>query len=359
MRTRVLRVDPLQPDPDAIGEAAATLRRGGLVAFPTETVYGLGAHAADARAVERIFAAKGRPATDPVIVHIASAADLDEIAEDVTEVALAVAQRFWPGPLTLILRKRAHVPAAVTAGLATVGVRVPSHPVAQALLHAARIPIAAPSANRFSRPSPTMAAHVLADLDGRIDLVIDGGDAPIGVESTILDLTVKPPLIRRPGGIAAAALAGLLPQVSASADRLSVDRAQLSPGQLLRHYAPRAPLTLYVGSSTRVSERMGEEARAAVARGNRVGILAPAEDLLTLAPRLAAVAAAGRVSTMRYGSRSDPASAAHELFRALRALDSEPLDCILASAAPGNDLAAAVVDRLTRAAEGRVVHLPE
>jgi L-threonylcarbamoyladenylate synthase len=355
--TRVVHVDAADPDPQAIADAAAILRGGGLVAFPTETVYGLGAHALDAAAVERIFAAKGRPATDPVIVHLASAAQLLDVARDVPACAGALADRFWPGALTLILPKRPEVPDAVTAGLPTVGVRVPSHPIAQRLLAAAGIPIAAPSANRFSKPSPTTAAHVVADLDGRIELVIDGGATSIGLESTILDLTVDPPIVRRPGGVPAEWLRALLPQVQSGHATLHAWVPQLAPGQLLRHYAPQAALTLYRGPIDAVTARVSADARTAAARGSRVGILAPEEDLLVMAPRLAAAAASGRITTERYGSRARPDLAAHELFGALRALDASGVDLIFASAPEEGELAAAVIDRLTRAAEGRVVKL--
>ena len=355
--TRVLRVDAENPDSAILNEAASVLVNGGLVAFPTETVYGLGAHALDTDAVERIFRAKGRPATDPVIVHLASVDQLTSVARNVPSITAALAEAFWPGALTLILEKQAAVPDAVTATLPTVAVRVPSHLVAHRLLTAVGIPIAAPSANRFSRPSPTTAAHVLDDLDGRIDLVLDAGPAPIGVESTILDLTVSPPVVRRPGGVSLNDLRELLPDVRHGSAMLDASVAQLAPGQLHRHYAPAARVTLYRGALDAVTERIGEDARSAAAAGARVGVLAPEEDLRALAPRLAAAAAAGRVSTARYGSRRDSAAAARDLFEALRTLDASGVDVILASAPEHGDLAEAVIDRLTRAAEGRVVKL--
>lgn len=353
--TRVLVIDPDRPERERIREAAAVILRGGLVAFPTETVYGLGAHALSQEAVTGIFRAKQRPATDPLIVHLASGAQLPAIAARVPPTADRLAARFWPGPLTLILEKAGAVPDVVTAGLPTVAVRVPSHPIAHALLAEAGVPIAAPSANRFSRPSPTTARHVLHDLEGRVDLVIDGGPTPIGVESTILDLTTSPPLVRRHGGVALEEIREVVPDARASTDILSADRAQPSPGQLLRHYAPRAPMTLYLGGADAVASRMAVEIRAAVASGRRVGVLAPAEDLKALAPRLAAVGAGGRVVTARCGSRRDRAAAARDLFGALRSLDDEQVDVIFASAPEGDGIDAAIVDRLTRASEGRVV----
>jgi L-threonylcarbamoyladenylate synthase len=357
MRTRVLRVDPTHPDPDVIAEAAAALSRGGLVAFPTETVYGLGANALDESAVDAIFRAKGRPATDPLIVHLAEGDLLPRIAQEIPDVVQELGRRFWPGPLTLILHKREVVPANVTAGLATVGVRVPSHPVARALLRQSGMPIAAPSANRFSKPSPTSAVHVIADLDGAIDVVLDAGATPIGVESTILDLTSFPPLVRRPGGVTLSELRTVLPDTQSITDVLGGAQTQPAPGQLQRHYAPRAPLTLYVGGIAHVAERVATDARTSAASGLRVGILSPEEDLVALAPRIAAVATAGRVVTARYGSRQNVEAAAHDLFRALREIDEAGVDVILASAPEDEDLGAAIIDRLTRAAEGRVVRV--
>jgi L-threonylcarbamoyladenylate synthase len=229
--------------------------------------------------------------------------------------------------------------------------------VARALLERAAIPVAAPSANRFSRPSPTTAAHVLADLDGRIDVLVDGGPTPIGVESTILDLTVSPPLVRRPGDVTLAEIREVLPDATARHESMGAAVPQPAPGQLLRHYAPHAPLTLFVGEVDAVATRVGRDARTAAAAGSRVGILAPEEDLMALAPALAAMAASGRFVTQRYGRRKDEKQAARELFAALRALDAEPVDLIFATAPDGADAWAAVVDRLTRAAEGRVVRV--
>lgn len=353
--TEVVRIDPQRPDLARIREVAAVLRDGGLVAFPTETVYGLGAHALNPAAVHRIFDAKGRPATDPMIVHLAAVDQLERVAQTVPPIARELAAAFWPGPLTLILAKQWSVPDVVTAGLPTVGVRVPSHRIAHALIAAAGVPVAAPSANRFSHPSPTLAEHVLADLDGVVDIVIDGGPTPLGVESTILDLTVTPPLVRRPGGVTLSDLRRIVPDAQGVAQTGDPTRAQAAPGQLLRHYAPRARLTLYLGAGEVVAERMGRDIRAALAAGLRAGVLGPEEDLIALAPRLAAVGPGGRVVTMRCGSRRDRDEAARDLFQALRALDAEGVDLIFASAPEGDGIDTAIVDRLTRAAEGRVI----
>ena len=194
-------VDPRAPDRELLRRAAALLKAGGLVAFPTEPVYGLGAHALDAAAVKKVFIAKDRPTWDPLIVHVKSLAMAVGLARRVPPLFDRLTTAFWPGPLTLIVEKSGRVPAEVTAGRPTVAMRLPRHPVAAALLHEAQLPIAAPSANRFGRPSPTCAAHVVADLGDRVDLILDAGPTPLGVESTILDLTVSPPAIRRPGGV--------------------------------------------------------------------------------------------------------------------------------------------------------------
>lgn len=354
MKTRVLAVDPQQPDPDVIDEAATALREGKLVAFPTETVYGLGADARDARAVQKIFDAKERPATDPLIVHIAHVGQVNQCASAFPADARKLALAFWAGPLTLILPKKPSIPDLVTAGLPNVALRAPSHRVARALVETAGFPIAAPSANRFSRPSPTTAAHVREDLDGRVDLILDGGPTDIGVESTIVDFSVDPPVVRRPGGLTFEQIQSLVPEVLLAHGQGKESEAQAAPGQLTRHYAPRAELTLYEGDWSGVVERIGADVRTAVARGSRVGILAPEEDLTALAPILASTAAAGRVEVRPYGSRRDIVRAARELFAALRDLDASGVSVILASS-PGNDgLALAIRDRLARAAEGRI-----
>ncbi len=243
MKTVVFTLDPAAPNAEAIAEAARVLREGGLVAFPTETVYGLGANALDASAVARIFAAKGRPANNPLIVHVADTRAARRVVADWPPLAAMLAERFWPGPLTLVLPKRDTVPDAVTASGPTVAVRVPAHPLAQALVRAAGVPIAAPSANRSTELSPTRAEHVLRGLDGRIDVLLDGGPTAGGIESTVLDLTATPPRLLRPGLLSIAELESVLGPLSRSLPS-SVETTQSlpSPGLLPRHYAPRTPL---------------------------------------------------------------------------------------------------------------------
>ena len=243
MTARVLTVTPKAPDPEAIAEAAAVLRAGGLVAFPTETVYGLGANALDETAVRRIFSAKGRPDFNPLIVHVADADKARELVTSWPEQASILAERFWPGPLTLVLPKMPVVPDAVTAGLGAVGIRVPAHPVALALIRAAKLPVAAPSANRFTELSPTSAEHVLKTLADRVDLVLDGGPTAVGIESTVLDLSGDAPRLLRPGMVSQAELESAIGAIGGP-PVVAPGAARLSPGMTERHYAPRAKVVL-------------------------------------------------------------------------------------------------------------------
>ena len=352
--TKVIKVDRDRPDPAAIEEASAALKAGKLVVFPTETVYGLGAHALDAAAVQKIFDAKERPANDPLIVHIAHIGQVNQCAIGMPAAARKLGLSFWAGPLTLVLKKKPAVPDLVTAGLDSVALRVPSHRVARALMEMAGVPVAAPSANRFSRPSPTTAAHVLEDLDGRVDLILDAGPTDIGLESTIVDFTSDPPMIRRPGGITFEQVHSLVPEVVFATQQGSDDQPQVAPGQLTRHYAPNAELTLYEGAEQAVRERVAADLRSITASGDRVGILAPEEDLKALAPEIAARAASGRIESIPYGSRSDLERSGRELYASIRALDATGVTRILAIGVGSDGIARAIHDRLMRAADGRI-----
>ncbi|MFN3928329.1 MAG: L-threonylcarbamoyladenylate synthase, partial [Thermoflexus sp.] len=269
--TEVVTVDPQHPDPEAIARAAEILRAGGLVAFPTETVYGLGADGLNPLALTRLFEAKGRPATDPVILHIADLEALPRLAREIPSAAWTLARRFWPGPLTMVLPKQAIVPDLVTAGLPTVAIRMPAHPVALALIRAAGTPIAAPSANRFGHTSPTTAQHVLEDLGSRIELILDAGPTPIGVESTVIDLTQPVPTILRPGGLPREALEAVVGPVAVF-DR-SVAGPAPAPGMLPKHYAPRAEMVVLIGPGQWVRARLRELAIRYLQEGYRVGAL--------------------------------------------------------------------------------------
>ena len=337
----IIVVDPGSPDPAGIARAAAVLRRGGLVAFPTETVYGLGADALNRDAIRRVFDAKGRPATDPLIVHVGGLDAVEALTVRVPPAAATLAARFWPGPLTLVLPRSDVVPDEVTAGLATVAIRVPRHPIALALIAAAGVPVAAPSANLFSRPSPTTAAHVLEDLGGRIDIVIDGGPTTVGVESTVLDLSREVPTILRPGAITREMLLGVLPRVDVGAG-IPDGGAMPSPGMLAKHYSPRAPLTLYEGAADAIVARIGADAAAAIAAGRSVGIIAADQDRIEV----------GRVVRVGPVDRLD--IVATRLYAALRELDAAGVDLILARQFPSDaGLGDAVRDRLRRASAGR------
>lgn len=326
-------MDPASPQPDVIERAAAVLRAGGLVVFPTETVYGLGANALDPAAVGRIFAAKGRPANNPLIVHVPDAATVSLVATAWPDVAGRLAHRFWPGPLTLVLPKRGEVPDSVTAGGPTVAVRVPAHPVAIALLRAAGIPVAAPSANPSNQLSPTRAEHVCRMLDGRVDLILDGGPTTGGIESTVVDVTCSPPRLLRPGLIGPAELQDVIgPLDRATAAAISPGAAQVSPGMLPRHYAPRTKLLCY--------ERGAREQVEAMSRaGSRVGWIAFASEAVRELPGVVSV----RLP-------SHPAGYAAHLFDALHRLDEAGLDVIVVEAPPAADEWLAVRDRLRRAA---------
>ncbi|HAJ35385.1 MAG TPA: threonylcarbamoyl-AMP synthase [Chloroflexi bacterium] len=350
--TQVFHVDPHHPDPAAIATVAQALAAGRLVAFPTETVYGLGANALDATAVARIFAAKQRPTTDPLIVHLADATQLARVAFDIPPVAPRLADRFWPGPLTLVLRRAPHVPPNVSAGRDTVAVRVPAHPVAHALLSACDLPIAAPSANLFSRPSPTTAQHVLDDLAGRVDIVLDGGTTTIGLESTVIDLTQTPPVLLRPGGVGVEALRMVLSDLRVPDAPLVTDAAEAAaaPGSQLKHYAPHAPLFLLRGDARTAVQFIHTVVSALHARGLRVGVLIPDEEFPDYTDL--------RAELVGLGPAHDLAMIGRYLFARLREVDSLGVNAILVRGVAednGGGLGPAIRDRLFRAAEGRVL----
>jgi L-threonylcarbamoyladenylate synthase len=329
----IITVHPTHPEPEVIDRAAAVLRRGGLVAFPTETVYGLGANALDERAVRRIYAAKERPGYNPLIAHVASIAGAARLAAEWPPIADRLARAFWPGPLTLVLPKRAEVPDAVTAGLDTVAIRMPAHPVALALIAAADLPIAAPSANRFTELSPTRAEHVARALGDRVDLIVDGGPTTVGIESTVVDVSGERAVLLRPGLISVDDLApitgALAPRPAPVPD--SVPRP--SPGMMERHYAPRAALRLFAPAER---QHAADLARQASAAGQTVGALllepfpAPIDHPIQMP--------------------STPAAYARELYAALHSLDERGCDVILVEHVPVTAAWEGVRDRLERGA---------
>lgn len=319
----------MPPNSAEIGRAVEILKAGGLVAFPTETVYGLGADASNPRAVRRIFEAKGRPADHPLIVHLASAAQLDDWAVEIPAAAHRLADRFWPGPLTLILKRAPAVISDVTGGQDTVGLRVPSHPLAQSLLRAFGGGIAAPSANRFGHVSPTTAQHVREELGDRVDLILDGGACEVGIESTIVDLSSGAPAVLRPGQISVQQIEEAL----GTAVQRAGTASPRASGTLAAHYAPRTPLLLAAG------EALEAIVRDRSLRG-RVGALARR-------PRPAGLAGVAWVV-----APGDPNAFAHDLYAALRDLDRAAVDLIVVEAVPDTPQWAAVRDRLQRAAAG-------
>lgn len=329
----VARVDPDAPDPAVLRRAAALLREGRLVAFPTETVYGLGANALDERAVQRIYEAKGRPIVNPIIVHVADTDAARELTPEWTDAADALATAFWPGPLTLVVRKSPAIPAIVTAGGDTVGLRVPAHPVALALLREADIPVAAPSANLSNQVSPTSAAHVQRGLGDRVDLIIDGGDTHVGIESTVVDVTGAVPRVLRPGMLSRESIAEVVGAAHAAEPESS--GARRSPGLLDRHYAPRARVHLFASG-----DRADVEAEIvdAVASGRRVGAL-------VFTPlHLAGVA--------EHVVPRDATWYARTLYAALHVMDDVGCDVIWVERPPTTPEWAGILDRLMRAASG-------
>jgi L-threonylcarbamoyladenylate synthase len=358
IHTEVVKVDPIHPEVPVIEYAAALLSAGQVVVFPTETVYGLGADAFQPVALERIFTAKGRPFSDPLIVHIADEDALELLTTGIPEKAKRLAQAFWPGPLTLILPRGPRVPDLVTAGLNTVAVRMPRHPVALALIGAVGSPIAAPSANRFMHISPTTAQHAMADLAGRVPLILDSGPCEVGVESTVLDLCSEVPTILRPGGISLEALHTVLPDVQLPVQRSTgnkekdADRdiaAQKAPGQLFTHYAPAIPLLLFDGSIEAMRAAMLAEVQRRRERGEYVGVLAADEDVATFE------GSGALVQTL--GNAAAPEQVAAALFAGLRALEEAHVHVILCRNFDEYGLGLAIRDRLLKAAGGKVFRL--
>ena len=348
MKTLRLTVDPTHIDTpeatDALDRAAAILRTGGLVALPTETVYGLGANALDPEAVARIFAAKERPHWDPVIVHIANLDQLEGLVTSIPAAARRLMEAYWPGPMTLLLPRTTEVPDAVTSGRALVGIRMPAHPVALELIRRAGVPVAAPSANLFSHTSPTTAAHVLADLDGRIDAVLDAGPARHGVESTVLDPTQEPIIVYRPGAVTIEEIrtvAGPAEFFEPAENIQETPKEALpSPGIGIRHYAPRARLVLIEAALDELAGKLAEEAQKYP--NQHLGLMLPEE--------LKVPAALQSAELHRWGRWAEPATLARDLYAGLRALDERNCDVILCPLPAVEGIGAAIRDRLGKAA---------
>lgn len=333
----------------ALRRAGDIIQNGGLVAFPTETVYGLGGDALNRESSRKIYEAKGRPSDNPLIVHICRLEDMERIADPVPEEAFRIAEAFWPGPLTMILHKTELVPTETTGGLDTVAVRFPSDRTARKLIEYGGGYIAAPSANLSGRPSPTLAKYVAQDMAGRIDMIIDGGRVGIGLESTILDLTVSPPQILRPGYVTGEMLSRILKRVDTDVTILKEDSGQAprAPGMKYRHYAPRGELTIVEGSSDAVIEYINWQAAWDRERGETTGILCTSES----SPRYAADV------IKCVGSRRDEESIARNLFSALREFDDGGVTKIYAESFEAAGLGQAIMNRLLKAAGHRIVQV--
>lgn len=354
MDTRMLKIDSnktlFSPQEEkALQEAGQIIKEGGLVAFPTETVYGLGGDGLNKESSRKIYAAKGRPSDNPLIIHIANMEALPYIVEEITPEALKIAEAFWPGPLTMILKKSENVPMETTGGLQTVAVRMPSNPVACKLIEYGGGYIAAPSANLSGKPSPTVAKYVVEDMDGRIDMIIDGGEVGIGLESTIIDLTVTPPQILRPGYITQRMLNDVLGQVDVDQTILSntTGQAPKAPGMKYRHYAPKGELTIVTGEPKQVVKYINEQTEVFAGEGKKVGVIASEENTASYQAQI----------VKSVGSRADESAIAHNLYRILREFDDEEAEVIFSEAFAEGSLGQAIMNRLLKAAGHKLINL--
>ncbi len=342
-------MDPEHPDREAIEKAGQILRRGGLVAFPTETVYGLGGDALNPESSRKIYAAKGRPSDNPLIVHIARTEDLYKLCDDIPEEVFRLGERFWPGPLTMIMKKSKAVPYETTGGLDTVAVRMPSHPVALALIRSAGGFVAAPSANASGRPSPTRASHVYEDLAGRIECILDGGEVGIGVESTIVDLSVTPPMILRPGYITREDLEEVLGSVGEDATMMKGNGAGApkAPGMRYRHYAPRGHMVIVEGEAAAVADYINRRVKECREEGRKTGVLCTRESAGTYGADVIKPA----------GHAGDEEETARHLYGILRDFDEEAVEEIFSESFSSEGFGQAVMNRLLKAAGHTVIRV--
>ena len=351
MTTEYVVLNEETPDPAVIERAGQIIKNGGLVAFPTETVYGLGGDALNPASSKKIYAAKGRPSDNPLIVHVCRFEDIGPIVREIPPQAVRLAEAFWPGPLTMIFHKNDRVPAETTGGLDTVAIRFPSNTIAQALIKASGGYIAAPSANRSGRPSPTLARYCMEDLDGRVEMVIDGGQVGIGLESTIIDLTEEEPVILRPGFITQKKLAQVLGNVDVDRTIITPDSgiAPKAPGMKYRHYAPKGELVILEGSRGNVVAEINKAAAKDRENGIRSGVICTDEtrDMYS----------ADCVKSA--GERGDEESIARELFRILREFDDENVGHIYSESFREGDLGQAIMNRLMKAAGHKVIDLSD
>lgn len=349
METKIIQMDEQCIEREVLKQAGDIIKAGGLVAFPTETVYGLGGDALNPDSSRKIYAAKGRPSDNPLIVHIAKWEDLSPIVKEIPKAAKQLADAFWPGPLTMIFQKSDRVPYETTGGLDTVAVRMPVHPVAMAFIEEAGGYIAAPSANRSGRPSPTSAKYVEEDMQGRIEMIIDGGDVEIGLESTIVDMTVEEPMILRPGYITKEMLEEVLQSVGEDKTMMSLASGQApkAPGMKYRHYAPKGELTIIDGNEEQVIEYINKQVPVLQKEGHKVGIIG---TQTTVERYLGDVCKSA-------GNRQDETTIAKELYRILREFDDEEVTVIFSESFDTAGIGQAIMNRLLKAAGHKIIHL--
>lgn len=341
--TKILYINNKNPEIELIDFAANVIKAGGLVAFPTETVYGIGANSFNEAAVKKIFIAKGRPQDNPLIVHIAELGQIYDLVEDVPQVAKTLMRKFWPGPLTLIFRKAQKVPYVNTAGMDTVAVRMPSNPIAHLLIKRAQVPISAPSANVSGKPSPTDASHVIEDLYGKVDVIIDGGKCDFGLESTVLDLTENVPIILRPGAITFEMLREVIENVEIDPSLLKMSEEDLkpkSPGMKYKHYSPNAEVFIVKGELDKVVKKIRELTEEQLKYGKKVGIMATVQTSTQY----------DKGEIIVVGDRNRPVTIAKNLFAALRQFDKKGVDVIFAESFEYGDMGLAIMNRLEKAA---------
>jgi len=350
MRTDILKINPDHIEMDKIECAARILKEGGLVAFPTETVYGLGANALDEHWVREIFIAKGRPSDNPLIVHISGIESLNRLVMEIPEYAVKLMNAYWPGPLTLIFKKSDIIPDIISAGLDTVAIRFPSHPIARALIHSAGVPIAAPSANTSGKPSPTVAEHVIEDLYGKVHMIIDGGSVEVGLESTVVDITGKIPVLLRPGGITVEELEAVVGEISIDPvvlGKAAENSHPRSPGMKYRHYAPKAKVIIVEGEDEKVIHKINMLSEQARKEGFKVGIMAFDNTVK-------------RYHTdcvLSVGSKESPETIAANLFYTLREFDQIGVDVIFAQSVNDRGIGLAIRNRLNKAAGYNIINV--
>lgn len=349
MNTKVVTIDKENPDKAALREAGEILKKGGLVAFPTETVYGLGGDGLNPDSSRKIYAAKGRPSDNPLIIHIADMESLSRLVEQIPPKAKKLAEKFWPGPLTMIFQKSRQVPPETTGGLESVAVRMPDHPIALALIRAGGGYVAAPSANTSGRPSPTKAQHVIEDLQGKIEMIVDGGEVGIGLESTIVDFTEEVPVILRPGYINQSMIQEVIGPVRMDKGLLITDEKikPKAPGMKYRHYAPKAQLAIVEGNEREVADYINQQCKMLAEKGKKVGVIAAWE---TSSLYQGAV-------VKSIGSRQEEEEIARHLFAILREFDQEDVDRIYSEAFQTPKMGPAIMNRLLKAAGHHVISL--